>query len=117
MENSKFRRFAANGKQKRQTYVCLLQTETENRRLFAADGNGKQMFAFFGPQTNTISGNRRYNFLSRPYQATEPTGDVAAAAMAGLVDFEAMAAEEKRFPRNAVFPRRNFSNHFFKKSR
>jgi hypothetical protein len=30
MENGSFCLFAANGKQKQQTSVCLLQTETEN---------------------------------------------------------------------------------------
>jgi hypothetical protein len=33
-ENSNFQLFAANGKRKRQTSVCLLQTETVNGRLF-----------------------------------------------------------------------------------
>jgi hypothetical protein len=38
MENSDCRLFAANGKQKRQTSVCLLQTETENGSLFSLVG-------------------------------------------------------------------------------
>jgi hypothetical protein len=35
MENVNFRLLAANKKWKRQTSVCLLQTERENRRLFS----------------------------------------------------------------------------------
>jgi hypothetical protein len=33
-ENGNFHLFVANGKQKRQTSICLLQTETENGSLF-----------------------------------------------------------------------------------
>ncbi len=36
MENGNFCLFAANGKQKRLTSICLLQTETENGSLFPA---------------------------------------------------------------------------------
>jgi hypothetical protein len=35
MENGIFRLFAANGQQKQETSVCLLQTETVNGRLFS----------------------------------------------------------------------------------
>jgi hypothetical protein len=38
MENGNFRLFSANGKWKRQTLVCLLQTKTENERLFSLVG-------------------------------------------------------------------------------
>jgi hypothetical protein len=38
MENGNFRLFSANGKRKWQTSVCLLQTETENGRLFSLIG-------------------------------------------------------------------------------
>jgi hypothetical protein len=37
-ENYNFCLFAANGKQKRQTFVCLLQMETENGSLFSLVG-------------------------------------------------------------------------------
>jgi hypothetical protein len=40
--NGIFSLFAANGKGKWQTSVCLLKTETENRNLFALVGNRKQ---------------------------------------------------------------------------
>jgi hypothetical protein len=48
MEMTIFRLFAANGKWKRQTSVCLLQTEKEtaNFRLFTANGNGKWKFCY-----------------------------------------------------------------------
>jgi hypothetical protein len=38
MENGNFRLFAANGKRKWQTSVCLLQTETGNGSLFSLVG-------------------------------------------------------------------------------
>ncbi len=50
-ENSNFPFFAANGKRKRQTSICLLQTETEN---------GSQKFFFLGRQK--INSNRRLLF-------------------------------------------------------
>jgi hypothetical protein len=38
MEKGNFRLYAANGKRKRQTSVCLLQTETENISFFSMVG-------------------------------------------------------------------------------
>ncbi len=55
-ENGNFRLFAAIGKLKRQTSVCLLQTET---------GNGKRKFVFLG--LLTINGNRRLCFSQRAH--------------------------------------------------
>jgi hypothetical protein len=46
-EKGNFRLFAANGKWKRQSFVCLLQMETENESLFSLVGktiNGNQRF-------------------------------------------------------------------------
>ncbi len=48
------------------------------------------------------------DFLSRP-SPPEPTGNVAAAAAADPVDFEAMAAEQNSCAENAAFARRNIS--------
>jgi hypothetical protein len=42
-ENDSFRSFAANGKQKQQTSVRLLEMETENKSLFSMVGEQKSV--------------------------------------------------------------------------
>jgi hypothetical protein len=57
-ENGNFHLLAANGKQRRQTSVCLLQTENRDGklpRLFSANRNGKRKFVFLGWQTINVN--------------------------------------------------------------
>ncbi len=53
-ENGNLRCFAANGKRKQQTSVCLLQAETENRSLFSLVGKGNQRLLFQQPRPSMI---------------------------------------------------------------
>jgi hypothetical protein len=63
-ENGNFRLFSANGKRKRQTSVCLLQTETENGHLFSRSANDKRK-STVGSET-TLSRESRFHISTPP---------------------------------------------------